>query len=357
MALVSVGAPLLFPPNTGAGASGTVFSNSAIGTIGYGIGVIFQAPVTDTITHISFRTGSLNASTLEVRVETVDPATGLPTGTLWATDTNGTRVMAASDDNMRFEVALTAAASVNAGDIVCLKVITNTATAGNLSTTFSPTILLTGYPRTIANTTGTWAVPANNMSVNITPKFGTNGYIYMNGFAPFLANVNYTINTTTTPDVVGNKITVPYKCEVSGAFVIADYDGDATIKLLASDGSTVKASVAVDAEYAAGITGSSAGYHVFSTPVILNAGEVVYLVMDPSGASSVNINAATFKSTDEKKVWCENAIAVTAKDPAGSGDYTELSTTCCHFNLVISKIDAGIGIKSGLHPIEQGISA
>ena len=340
MALVPTGTPIYYPSMDGAGNASVVatFGTFDVGTIGFKVGSVFQSPVTDTITHIAFRTAALNAGDLEVRVETFDTSTGLPTGTLWAANTSGTRTMIASDDNQYFEVALTSPASVNVGDFVCLIVQSASATMGTLAHTIAAAKFTLGFPVALQNAGSTSYV--YNAVPTVTPKFGTAGYTYISGFNPIETMTTRTYNNTSTPDVRGNKLTVPYKCTVNGVWISVDSDAAHTIHLLASDGST---SLGTIAGYT-NVPPSTAGLpmiYKFATPINLNANDVVYLVVEPTTASNISVYERLYDSADIKAVWCSNVVAVSAKDPTSSASYTEVSTSAYSMGLEISAIDNG----------------
>lgn len=357
MALVRAGTKIYYPnPIFAPSAAVPALSSANINSIGYGIACIFQPGIDDTITHISFRTNAINAGTMDVRVETVSPTTGFPSGSLWAANTSGSRVMAASDDATYFEVALTSGAVVNKEDWVALVVQAATGTIGSLHFAVTNNETPSYGPYMTAKTSGAWALNSNRIAI-ITPKFSTAGYTYLDNFCPWDTVLTRTFNNGSTPDVRGNKITVPYKCRVSGCYVHADFDGDATVKLFASDGSTLLASVSVDSEIVAS-SGITRVNLKFDTSVDLSAGDVVYLVVEPSTATNLSLYDISFENSNLKSVYCSNAVSVSAKDPTSSASYTESALEINCVGLMISHIDDGSGImpNAGLHPIEQGIS-
>jgi hypothetical protein len=81
---------------------------------------ICQTIATARITgHVGFRAGTAAGSpTIEVRIETLD-ASGLPSGTLWATNTNGTTGTVSSNTYVLW--ALTASASIAKGQMFCVR--------------------------------------------------------------------------------------------------------------------------------------------------------------------------------------------------------------------------------------------
>lgn len=358
MGLVPLNTPLVFPTLAGSQSNSVPsHANQSLNTSGSRVSVVFQSPVTDTITHVAFRTAAINAGTVGVRVETLDTSTGYPSGSLWAANTSGSQVTIASDDSRYFEVALTAAASVNKGDFVCIVLEGLTASVGSIAYGMSVSNLSYCAPMCHTYNGSAWA-NTNAVSPGIIPKFGTAGYVYMNQFSPIETIGVVAFDNTDTPDVYGNKITVPCRCKVSGVYATIDNDASFTIKLLDSDGATVLGSINGYANVPALDSGVRQAYE-FSSDIELTAGQVVYLIVEPTTSTPVSLWRYSFDSADMKKVWCDgSAVGVSAKDPAASGDFSETATDCYTISLLISHIDNGIpDIQAGLHPIEQGISA
>lgn len=80
--------------------------------------VLCHCPVSGSLTDIAFRTQTVSVTSgplnFDVRLETV--VSGRPSGTLWATNTNGNASIATTDDNVWKTVTLTAAATVTKGE-------------------------------------------------------------------------------------------------------------------------------------------------------------------------------------------------------------------------------------------------
>jgi len=340
MALVQTGTPVYYPPTTGVGSGIPSFTSTAISTAGYKTGLMFQSPVTDTITHVSFRTGTTNAGTVNIRIETYDTSTGFPSGTLWATNTSASYALLASDDNLTIEVALTAAASVNAGDFVCIVIESASSFTCNITNGMgASSSQYYSAPNCFTNL-GTWATRNSECPVTV-PKFGTNGYIYMDQFMPAETVTTRTFNNTSTPDVRGNKITFPFGGRIRGFWAAIDLDGAATATLYADDASTVLGSVNLYTNVPPNASGLRIGFD-FATGIDVTAGQTVYLVIEPTSDSNVSLYELAFDNTDIKAVYCANSIAVSAKDPTGSSDYTEVSTSSYAMGLFFSRIDNGI---------------
>ena len=86
--------------------------------------VIDSAVAAKSIRKVRFRTGTVTTgATLDIRIETLD-ASGDPSGTLWAANTNVSHVLNATDDNVWLVTgALTADATLAVGDKYAIVIV------------------------------------------------------------------------------------------------------------------------------------------------------------------------------------------------------------------------------------------
>lgn len=354
MAYVNLPILLAYPDNKHFTTNAPAIQSQNLATIGHSVGMVFKPSVSDTITKVGFRTTAVNAATMDIRLETVDLTTGLPTGTLFGTNTNGSKVLLASDDNAYFEVTLTSPATVTPDDYVAVVVRTTTSTAG----TFGYAALSnTGYstPYSAINT-GSWA--RQNAIPLFSICYGTSGYINHIGILPVKAVNTHTFSNADTPDIYSNKITIPFNCKIKGVWALVDADGDFDINIYSSDGTTVLASASNDAEYP-GVTSVTTNYLPLDTEVEFSAGDVFWVAIEPTSATSMSAYSLDFESTDIKKIYIGSSCEYsTAKTPTQPSDWTTTTTRVLACGIMISAIDDGAGImpNAGLHPIEQGIS-
>lgn len=118
MTLANVGA-IWYPEPTGGG------NINFGGTNGYLIdaanekfGCVFTVPKAGNIRKVHYRLGTVTTgATLDVRVETVD-SSGLPTGTLWGTNTNASHVVASTDDDLWSTATATPLGNLTADAVV-----------------------------------------------------------------------------------------------------------------------------------------------------------------------------------------------------------------------------------------------
>lgn len=351
MTYQSTGGALHIPNivSTAINPSAPGFSSVTVDATGEGIAFIFEAPATDTITKIGFRTGLVTTTgDLRISVQTVTSGF-LPTGTDWATDTFIVQNVLSTDDNVVFEVTLTAAASVTQGDFVALVVErpAGSAFVGALAALVNGSVFMhLGRPTSAANT-GSWGVASS--IPNIWPYFGSGGYLrtsVQNGVSD-LTSVSY--STGTTPDVVGNVIRFPYDVKVSHIFALVDFDGPVDFQILDSDGSTVLASTSNTANTPTSAT-LTLNYMQLSSEVELSANTDYRVVAVPSSSTSVAIYDIIFHAADlrETSLGAEFCYKTSAKDPTGAGDFTDLTTTVVPIGVRVSAIDIPTGGGGGL---------
>lgn len=322
--------------------------NTTIDADGEKTAFIFNAPVTDTLTKVGFFTKTVTTGgDLDIRIETVD-SSGFPTGTLWGTNTNVTQTINATDDNTWFEVTLTAGASLTAGDIFAVVITRSSGTfAGQIHYSTGSEFDKLGFP-TLSTYTTSWA-SFTAAGIVAALYFSTNGYYPMEGIHG-VGSTNYlaTYNNTSTPDVIGNVINIPYAAKASGIWVVADFDGPAVIKLYDSDGVTVLAAVTNDDNTPVTATGTL-NYRLFTAEVALSANTDYRIAVEPSSATNLSFYyreyaSAAIRAQDTHGV---RGFYTSAKDPTGTGDWTDDTTRIAAVGLLISAIDFPTGGGGG----------
>jgi len=186
---------------------------------------IFTIPKTGTLKKIGFRTGTVTkADTINVRLETVDPATGYPSGTLYLDESPGSSGSQASpSSNTTYWVALngTTGVSVTVGDLVAVKVSLD---------------YVDGVLDIVAHTYGGYAnMPYTEDYLNSSHSKSTelsnfgleyNGEIVIcKGMMPAIyCNVSSTWNTSGYKK--GLCFQVPFTCRIRGVVYHADFDNN-----------------------------------------------------------------------------------------------------------------------------------
>ncbi len=352
MALQSIGGVVYFPPAFGPFIDVTppfLSTTYLIDAAGESSGCIMRAPKTGTISAVTFRTATVTTgATVDVRIETVDATTGLPSGTLFGTNTNGAQIILDANDNVLFTTALTAGASVTKGDL--LAIVITTPAGGNMQITgvnTQPTPSAFPYG---ALFTAAWA--------KVTASLPMAGLQYNDGsyaFCPQTPVVSTLVSTTygsgTNPNNRALRLQVPVPCRVTGAYVCADGDAAADLLLVADnwDGNNANAlaSLAIDPDIRRN-TGVGTFQDYFSNTVTLTANTTYRLVLKPSSASTLSLSSYTVASAAQldqngANQQCYQSVA---NNPTGSGDWTPTTTARPLMGLLIDQFDDGIGLGS-----------
>jgi hypothetical protein len=305
---------------------------------------VFQAPKTGTIDRVGFRTATVTTGdTVTVSLQAVDASTGNPTGTLFGTNTSGTQVISASDDNVWFEVTLTAGASVTRGDVLALVVaLPSSGSTGNMQITRAQTPFLTQFPYGSNFTGGSWAKTTQGAGCGAL-RYSDTTWPYTLGMFPIASGngpfgQSNSFSSSSTPDERGSKITMPFPCKVTGSWARASGTtaGDFTMKLYDAS-NTLLASKTFDGDYnpvAGGVV-----WYLFDTEVTLAAGDVVRITKLPTTTTATTIQDMTYPTGLASASPLGATHVHTFRTDAGSWtDVTDKSTLC---GLILSALDNG----------------
>lgn len=305
---------------------------------------VFQAPKTGTIDRVGFRTATVTTGdTVTVSLQTVDASTGNPTGTLAGTNTSATQVVNAADDNVWFEVTLTAGASVTRGDVLAFVVaLPSSGSTGNMQITRGQTPFLTQFPYGSNFTGGAWAKTTQGAACKAV-RYSDSTWPYTLGMTPIASAVGSfgqgnSFSSSSTPDERGCKITMPFPCKVSGSWHRGSGTtaGDYTMKLY-DVSNTVLASKTFDGDFNPVIGGVV--WQMFDTEVTLAAGDVVRLTKLPTTTTATTLIDMTYPTGLASASPLGSSHVHTFRTDAGSWtDVTDKSTLC---GLIISALDNG----------------
>lgn len=304
-------------------------------------GYVLQAPATGSITGAGFRTGTVTTgATIDVRLETVD-ASGFPSNTLWATNTNNASVVINStDDNVWFNTTFTAAASVTIGNFIALVFKNPASSPGNMQFSGFADAEVYCFPYA-CQLTASWAKVTAVEVPCLTLNYGGT-YYSIPATLPITAINTHTYNNGSTPDVYANKITLPFRARCCGFWAHIDLDGDCVVKLYDAN-STVLASVTIDKDHRQATAGDGSWFY-FSSKVTLEPNTVYYLGFEPSSATSMSIysvdvnTAAILDACGADR----NMHYATAKDPTNSGSWTATTTRRLSAGLLLDGFEDGL---------------
>jgi hypothetical protein len=224
--------------------------------------LVFTVPVSGNITHIRWRCGTVTAGQdVRVSLQTVDAATGYPTGTMYKGSNYSAAVTPVTDTT--FETALgTQATSAVAGDTVAA--VIQWQDDGSPGTSVGVTVAsLTGHIPYCAQMTGgaAWAMS------NTLPIGGlryTSTYYGMSTFPDPLATL--ALDSDGAVAEAGNTFTLPFSARCIGMWALVDADQNLALTLYGVANATL-VSATLDKDIRPSTSGGPAA--VYCAPVTL----------------------------------------------------------------------------------------
>jgi hypothetical protein len=320
---------------------------------------LIRIPRAGTITRVHFRTVTVTTgATVNVRLETVD-ASGDPSDTLLAANTETTHVIADGDDNTWIRTGtLTASATVALGDLIAVVIENPTASPGTLNiaySTSSGTVMSPGHPRVLGPTRTT---VVDNAFPIFALEYDDGTFAIPAGSFPLgTASTTVLMDTATNPDEVALYFTPQAKMRVIGwwaQFALAA-GADYRVNLYASGNDTPLMSSNYD-----GDTVSSTGTRTISelfddSPVTLSAGSTYRLGFLPTTANDVTlryveVNSSYLNLLDEfigKKEMHYSARNRSSTTDPDAAAWSETTNRRLQAGLIIDQIDDGAGSGGG----------
>lgn len=316
-----------------------------------------------TISKIVWATRTVTTgATLDVRLETVDAATGSPSGTLWGTTTNASRVLADADDNTIITDTLTAGAVVAVGDVVAVVISNPAASFGNFQVAAMNKDTSGGrpiVPYSLLFSAGAWGKSVTVGPLMIAFEYSDGSYVPLAGIhCPASAMTSTAISTASTPDVAGLRFQTAYPLRASGAIGLIDGDGDFIIRLVTTayhqvNGTGILASTpTIDKDIRqANVAGLY--YYPFTATADLSPNTNYRLVIEPTTATALNIFDFTTGSLAlmNASLGGEKFHFTTAKDPTGDGDWTNHNSSTFRVPYLWLRVDGvsdGVGGGGGI---------
>jgi len=364
MGLQSIGSLLPFPevPQAGGLFGYAGVASYTIDALGEKVSVVFRAPKTGNLAKIWFRVGTITtAQDLKISFEDVDLATGDPDGVV-----DQYRVMAPGTANSWKQTPLItsdgtdtgAKRAVTIGDYLTAVIEFDTV-AGNLQIQGVTCASRVGYLNTcyLDNyLTGGW-VRASTVNPMFALEYDDGSVAPIMGAYVFDVSSGAWMNMGTE---LGTRGKVPFKCRAKGLyFAVGQYNSTSfELRLYASDGTTILASVSHDRDVGTG-KGSdvgNVGAWLFSSPVNLNAADIVFVCIIPTGANvtpadSVLASSTLWNACPRSSDWYKVSRAT-----PGSGAFTEATGTIIWAGLILDQLDDGAGGGAGGLLVHPGMS-
>ncbi len=327
-----------FLPNPGAQTAAPGFGSVTLTTTAHYQALVFRAPKTGLLRAMGVQISAVVGSpTADFQFETVDATTGLPTGTLFATNTSktGVSVVASYQQSGDF----TADASVTQGDLLAAVIRFATGTS---ITTRQVDETRSWFPYLVGN-----ATKSPNSASTISVKYSDGTYAYIPGTAPFSALGSVAFNSGSTPNHRGNQWTAPVPVRAVGAWVVTsnaqnydlivatdNWDGTAD-----NDG-TSNLAVSVDKDQVAG-TGPPV-FILSSTSLPFTVGTIYRAILKP-GASSVTTYESTVSAAaiyDQLELG-QTFFRSTATNPTNAASWSPGTTSRPYCGFWVDQFDNG----------------
>lgn len=261
-----------------------------LNSTGYKAACMFFAPKTGNVRKLLFGTRTVTTGgTFDIRLETVSLTDGNPTGTLFATNSNGSQALVATtDNNTLFATQMTADAAVTQGQLLAIVVVApasvNVGIAHWYPENFNPSNQRTPY---VSQFTSAWSK---------LPGWLLGGLEYDDGSVAFAAGQPFPIKTTatasvsssTTPDERGFYFSRPFADKVTGFWFQGIRSGDVDIVLYdASNNVVATNSFDKDTNQSTG----AGGFHFlpFATAITLTANTYYRCVIKPTTTTAITV--------------------------------------------------------------------
>jgi hypothetical protein len=328
------------------------FTNSAMNVQGERHGILFQAPKSGNIRKIGWRSGTtMNASNVfSLRVETVSLDTGYPSGTLWGTNTEKTGITGLATSTY-YEETLDADATVSFGDLMAV-VITCTTLVGNSSASvYSDGAGTAELLPACFRYTGTWGSNLNGTPI-LHVEYDDGSIEQITGVFPIDSVTSTPISSTSNPRMTGNKIRLPYKAKIDGAWLWTDTDSDMEVRLYNTSG-TILGKVELDKDVPAATTGIGYYFALFDSPVELEANTdyyIMYIALDTINCATYDISAldASVMAGAMPAGSTMTRVTTSTATPTSSSDFTGDDTRQTCIGIIMSEIDIPAGGGGGI---------
>lgn len=313
-----------WPPYPAGTTSAQLQGPAAFGANG-AYATVYQVRRTGNIRRFHFATGSVTTgATVDVRAETVDPATGHPSGSLIAANTNVAQVIANADDSVFFAATLTADAPVVQGDMSALVF---KLPAGGGSMQFGAFQLGSGSNIPYGDQFQASYAKQNNI-LCFAAEYDDGVVVPIPGvLPPCTAQTTPNVNTGSTPNVYAMRFTPAVSRRVVGTWTLFDADAPCVVQLVstaynAGAGTGILAGNTIDPDIRRDGS-SSLRLQLFDNGDVydLVPGTTNRLIVRPTTGSNIIFgyyNTANLLCLD---AWGFGSLS-TATSPTGDGDWT-----------------------------------
>jgi hypothetical protein len=316
---------------------------------------IFQIATAGNIAKIhAYAAAVSSADTVKISLQTVNMATGLPSGTIWATATGNKAYGTVSVTGTGWQtVTFTEVAAVAVGDYAAIVIEWNSYVSGDMRFYVIDPVQASSYYfpyccSDVTATPGTWVKhTAAYHALSICIEYD-DGKSYWNGWQFGMGTIAGTsVSSSTTPDEVGNYFQAPIKMRVRGFWYYGDFDNAVTLQLMDAS-NTVLANAVTDPDLRAAASYELHFIMFDSDPAssyTLEAG-TWYRVSILPGASAVIVYEVTVQSNAMFGAW-DGGVNFYSTSRADAGSWTNLNTKRWQIGLIYDQLDDGASTGGG----------
>lgn len=336
MTLQSVPGGVAIPNVIRGSAASPTLSTDAVNSTTAKQASIFRVPKSGNVHKIGFNLAAVTtAGAPNIQLQTVDATTGLPTGTGYAAS-SATNFTPAAGWN---EVTLGADVAVTAGDEIAIVIAANGGASSFTVNMLTDTIWSGGYPFCARFSAGSWAKRAKRPVMALIYDDATCGQVLDN--FPITSITAATFNSGSTPDERALKFVAKWPMRVAGVWVFADGDGDFSVKLYDTDGTTVLGTITTDKDIREG-TNEDTYFLRFTTPITLVVNSTYRLSILPTSATNMTMYEFVFPSAAAMDA-CELGQNWSQSQRTDAGAWTDNTLTRpIGVGLMIDKFDDGL---------------
>lgn len=317
MSLVNISSLSAWPGIIGSlGGAPAIATDATLDASGEYVSYVFQAREAMTLSHVGWRTGAVAGSpTADTRIETVG-TDGIPSGNLWATNTNivsGT--LSATTWTLH---ALTASASIAKGDFFAVKVVYASGTSLIVQRITNANNALTNVPYRVTNTSGS-AVKSAMAGNGVNFAFGSSTTAFYNLENAYAATTftASSFSNSAAGAKRGLRFQVPHPCRCAGIRWHNSTQAGDFNAILFNDAGTELSSSSTAFEGDRSALGNAPMIAIFDSPVELTPGNWYRIAIEPSSATNVNVSFFTMPGADYNEAY--GLLA-------GLGHYTTFTT-------------------------------
>ena len=331
--------------NGGPGISGG--ASLDIHGVGQYVAWVFMCPKTVVVDRDWWSIGAATTGcTCLSRIETVDTATGLPTGTL--VHANASQSVVIGSGAADYEVTYPGTFTLSAGTLYARVLAQSSGTpVGIRPMAFADDNSNSGLPYLLDYD----ASAAARLTTALCGGIGLSGggALPIEHLWPISAVGTDLFDSADTPDTIGNQLTFTASERVCGAMIWLDNDSTCTVKLYDSDGATVLASADVYTNVPPTVNPTPISVY-FSTPATLAPG-TYYLAVEATEGSNIGMTYCDFPSAGFRAGSPMGGDALTyatcTQTPANTGSWTLTTTLQAFIIPLIDGQDDGAGSGGG----------